>query len=678
MSSVDPLAAIAAQVAAMTDAAPADAALDLGAIAQVLQSQLAAGDVLEATVLAPKGGQDLMQILGQTVVAQLPPDVRPGEQLLLQVTGFQGNQILVRNLGVQDPQNRVPTFVLDLPLEAQTGTASTATLTTLTTPQAPAAPGSPGAPVQTQAAGQPTQPAAQPPAGPPVAPPREVFVAASVVRPNAAEPPAAPPLQMAGQPPAARAPVASPAAAATLAEQQAVPQQPVDIESRLAAARAVTADRAAPKQPLAPAAAASTTPGKAALPATTAQARAAAPPPVRTQAFSQTVFARAPAANVPATASAPPQTTAQTQAAHTAPAAASRVQLEAAVASKDPVRLLAALRIPATPVTLAAARAVNGAAQQITTALQSLERALSQPLPADARLSTLQTLTSFVAHLDPRNPQTFPAQISAFVSNVLDGAEGKLAQLLAALTSRAAHTAQHPGQGLQTPQAAQAESAPGAPAAGGAQTAAQAAANQIASAHTPIVAQARAAERQMALSQDLKATVLSLVANPPAGASAQLTQALTDTLTALTAMQFNTIVANQTDPANLVLNIPVMFYDGGQAANIRVQRDAPKKREALDADNFHIAFVLDTASLGTVAIDLETVGRAVKIAVKTDRATALDRIQTSLPDLTARLEQLRYRISSAGAGMVAAPAQHVEPAPEAAVPQKPANLDLQA
>jgi hypothetical protein len=142
-------------------------------------------------------------------------------------------------------------------------------------------------------------------------------------------------------------------------------------------------------------------------------------------------------------------------------------------------------------------------------------------------------------------------------------------------------------------------------------------------------------------------------------------------------MQFNTLIANQTDPSSVTLNIPVMFYDGGQAANIRVQRDAPRKREPLDADNFHIAFVLDTASLGTLAIDLETVGRSVKVAVRTDRAAAVDRIKTSLPDLTARLEHLRYRVSAAGADMVAAPKTTAE-SPAPAPVEKTTNLDLQA
>lgn len=649
MSSVDPLAVPAALIGAMPDAAAADASLDLGAVAQVLQAQLAAGDILEATVLAPKGGQDLISILGQTVVAQLPPDVRPGEQLLLQVTGFQGNQILVRNLGVQDPQNPVLTVALDLPAQAQPGTASTATLTTIAPPQSPApatqaqATTQPQPQATAQAATQgPPQSAVPQPQAPPVAPPREVFVAASVVRPGTV------PI-----PPAQTPPAQSPATAPSN------PAPKVDIEARLAAARAATAEHVVPKD-AAPAQQVRSAP-------VGADARAPQSP-VRTQAFAQTVFSRPPAA-----AGAPPRPAASTPAAQ-APALSTRPQLEAAVAAREPVRLLAALRIPATPVTLAAARAVSGAAQQVSAALQNLERVLAQPSPADARLSTLQTLTSFVAHLDPRNEQTFPAQLSAFASNVLDGAESKLAQLLSALSARGTRGTHAPaavphdeGAPHQAPAPASSPR-PDAPVLPALERA-------------PVLAQARAAERQMALSHDLKSTLLSLVANPPNGTSAQLSQALHDTLTALTAMQFNTLIANQTDPANVTLTIPVMFYDGGQAANIRVSRDAPDKREPLDADNFHIAFVLDTASLGTLAIDLETVGRSVKVAVRTDRASAVDRIKTSLPDLTARLEHLRYRVTSAGADAIAAPQPSAETAPASPPPpllEKPANLDLQA
>ncbi|MDP9025235.1 MAG: hypothetical protein M3N13_07670, partial [Candidatus Eremiobacteraeota bacterium] len=323
--------------------------------------------------------------------------------------------------------------------------------------------------------------------------------------------------------------------------------------------------------------------------------------------------------------------------------------LAEAVASKEPVKILAALHVPATQITLAAARVITNAATQVQSALQNLEQVLSQVHSSDARIATLQTLTTFISHLEPRSAPTLSAQLSAFISNVLGGAENKMAQLLQALGARS-------------------EPVPGAPLSGEHVA-------SIAPAHTPIIAEARAAERQMAISQDLKSTLLSLIANPPPGGSPQLAQAVNDSLVALTAMQFNTLIANQQDPSTLAMSVPLVFYDGGQASNIRVSRDAPnKKSQRLDADNFHIAFVLDTHALGTVAIDLETVGRAVKVAVKTNRASAVDRFNSSLGDLRARLEHLRYNVTSTGADMVSAEVSQAEPA--AAI--QTSNVDLQA
>jgi hypothetical protein len=674
MSSVDPLAVAAAQGAATQSGVP-DASLDLGAVAQILQSQLAAGDVLEATILPAQGGQDLILILGQTVVAQLPPDVHPGDVLLLQVTGFQGNQILVRNLGVQDPSNPVPTVIPELPAQVA-GSGSAATLTTII--------GNPPAPVATPQTPVPIEiPLGT---GPPVAPPASVFVAASVRPAQAAPAPGAPEQvaapQAASQTPAAQraamqAPVAAQTSVAATTKEEQPPGAPVDVELRLAASRAVSSDRPLPQSaPVAP-----STPRAVAPPAdarqtpaqprpinlptappiiTRSTASAAQPAAVQSPVAAHTAAAARPAPAIsPSGNLAPPQTVAPVSERDAAPRATASVaaQLADAVASKEPVRILAALRVPATPVTLAAARMATTATQQVQTALQNLEQVLSQTRSGDARVATLQTVTSFVSTIDPRNAQTLSAQLGAFVANVLGGAERKVSQLLEAVLAR----------GAQDPALA-----PGAPnPAPGAATA-----NATAPAHVPIVAEARAAERQMAISQDLKSTILSLIASPPAGGSPQLAQALNQSLTALTAMQFNTLIANQQDPTTLALSIPLTFYDGGQASNIRVSRDAPnKKSQRLDADNFHIAFVLDTQALGTVAIDLETVGRAVKVAVKTDRASAVEQFSSSLGDLRARLEHLRYTVTSTGAERVGSAAPITAEAPVAA-PR--ANVDLQA
>ncbi|MDP9018973.1 MAG: hypothetical protein M3N19_11735 [Candidatus Eremiobacteraeota bacterium] len=691
MSGLDPLSAIAAQIAA-TQPAVADASLDLGAIAQILQAQLSVGDLLEATVLPSKGGQDLISILGQTVVANLPADVHPGDIMLLQVTGFQGNQILVQNLGIQDPANPVPVFVPQLPPQPAGSGQTGATLTTITGNPLPAASTPPPPPVSSGVA-----PAS---AEPPVAPPTAVFVAASV-RPAGVpvSPPGAPATPAAAPSPASETTEANaglPAAAA------AAPPR-VNLESRIAASRAASAERIVPPADQNKAAAIQTPvrniPGAPVRGENTAVRPINLPttPPLISRAAiaSQEVQAAAPEesqsplpparADVPRASAVPPSSTQIATSNRAAPAVqaaalSSSAQLAAAVASKEPVRILAALHMPATPVTLAAARMITSAATQVASALQHLETVLSNAPPNDARVATLQTLTTFLSRLDPRNEQTFPAQLSSFIGNVVEGAETKISQLLQALAPRNAG-----GAAQSAIKAALADVAlPSTGQAGAAQA-------QVGAAHVqnvqapplqaPILAEARAAERQMALTQDLKTTLLSLLANPPAGASAQLTQALGDTLTALTAMQFNTLVAAQTDPTTLGFSIPVVFYEGGQATTIRVTRDAPKNKNRLDADNFHIAFILDTVSLGTVAIDLETIGRSVKVQVKTDRASAVDRFSNSLGDLSSRLEHLRYRITSVGADMVTSPAQQADAAPVVTPgvrAGKTSNVDLQA
>ena len=701
MSGVDPLAALAAQVVAASDAAIADATLNLGEVAQLLVAQLSVGDVLEATVLPPQGGTDLLQFAGQTVAAQLPPDVHPGDTLLLQVTGFSGQQILVRNLGVQDPQNPVTVVSVETPPLPE-GSPQTAVLT-----NAPPAP-------------------APPPATTPVAPPVGVFVAASVrtVQP----PPTQVPAQGAPAPSVApSAPIAAPPPAApTIAAAPNVADQ--SVEARLAAARAAIPDRASVPPP--PSSSTSPPAPSTPLPATPSQAGAPVAPPAATisAAARESIFFRpisVPPPLVPAAARAP----IPSQAAPDAQPAASPRSLSSAIRANDAPAILAALRVPQTSVTLAAARVITTATAQVSSALQQLEVALHAQAPAqDARVATLQTLTSFAARINPGNPETLAVQLSSFVSNVLQGAETKLADLLAALspsiaqeTPQAPPAAQQPS--AQTQPSAQGQPPPsasapaaqtqvpaqvlnqaqlirtaigatdprpaGSPALGGPNAQTAGAANTPASAsaaapllapqappeHVAILAHARAVEREAAITQDLKSTVLSLLANPPQHASAQLTQALSETLAALTGAQLGMLASNQLDPSTLVLNLPVYFFQGGQATQLRVSRDAPKKNARMDADNFHIAFVLDTQSLGTVAIDLETVGRSVKLNVKTDRAPALSRFRNSLSELGGRLESLRYRISSLGAEM--AP-RGIAPQPLAPAPKSNAQLDLQA
>ena len=97
-----------------------------------------------------------------------------------------------------------------------------------------------------------------------------------------------------------------------------------------------------------------------------------------------------------------------------------------------------------------------------------------------------------------------------------------------------------------------------------------------------------------------------------------------------------------------------MWLGSGYAqARIAIDRDAPDStpHQALDGDNFHIAFVLDTKNLGTVTVDLQTVGRAFSLAVRTENEKSAKTFGEHLPRLTDRLETLRYRVNSAEAGV---------------------------
>lgn len=191
MSSVDGYSAFFA-FAAELSAAAAD--LTLGIPLELLGTQVRVGDVLAAMVLPPQNGLDLLEILGQTIAAHLPPTVRPAEQLLLQVTQINPNQIVVRNLGPVDPAKPLPPEVVQ-PAPA---------------PQPGAAP-------------LPPRPSAQlPNAQPsPVAPPRAVFVAASVVR---TQPPVQP-----GRPAQPAAAHVAAVEARINAARAAVPQKPVPV-----------------------------------------------------------------------------------------------------------------------------------------------------------------------------------------------------------------------------------------------------------------------------------------------------------------------------------------------------------------------------------------------------------------------------------------------------------------
>ncbi len=680
MSGFDPLAALGAEAALQQSSL---AAIDLGVAIEILQSQLTVGDLLTATILPPQGGSDLLSFLGQTVAAQLPPGIDPGQSLLLQVTGFTSSQILVRNLGVVDPANPPPTAQVALPPPAA-GAPVTGTLTTVVPPQpaagpaaapasapsAPAAPPAPSAGVPPGTATAARAPAAAAPLAPPpaatgtVAPPRSVFVAASV---------------QPAPPPSEGAPVE--AAAVPLAA-----QAELGVEARIVATRAAAIDLAelvnTPGKPpgaqAAPALPPPAAPAAAATPAPAPGAAVESPPSapvVSAAAVAPPARGIAPRAGAPPASPAPPST------------------VRPAPPATPEAALLARLRVPASAATLAAARVAANAASALPRALARLDAALARVASDDPRAGSLRALVAFVTKLEAANPRALPEQIMAFVSNVLEGAEGKLAAIVrqfAGLQAEAEAAAADgaapadPGAaegdpalpalpGAPVPAAPEASSAapgtappaaaanppsgsppataasPAAPASAPAAPAAAPAAPSWVGALPPTAA-AHVAERLTALQYDLKAAIVALAQSPPRGAPPDLAPALDSALTAITAMQLNALSAQSTDPNAIVIPLPMFFHEGGRPVQLRVSRDAPRGGK-LDGDNFHIAFVLDTKSLGTVAVDVQTVGRAVSVNVKTEAAPAANRFRATLDDLRGRLEHLRYRVSNMAAGV---------------------------
>lgn len=628
MSGLDPLAAaLAAQAAAGAQAAMDEAVLSIGADIAVLQAQINVGDVIAATVLPPQGGTDLLSFLGQTVPAQLPAGVNPGESLLLQVTSFTNTAVIVRNLGVVDPQNPVPTVNVELPPQTPDAPQTAVLTTTVSLPQQSAPPPPPSVP-----AAQTPPPSAQPapPSAPPppanVAPPRSVFVAAAV---RAAAPGPVPPEAI------ERANAAVQTSAASS-----------DVEARIAVLRA---GGSPPPQTAAPAS--TTQPAQSApLPPPTAAGRLPVAPPIVLDGSPRAAAAQAQAQN------------------QTAPAQAREPETPQAA-------LLARLRVPVTPVTLAAARVMQNATSTLTSAYEKLDALLARMAPAQIPPS-LRSSLGFVARMDLQS-SALPEQIAAFVSDVLDGAEAKLAQAIQAwlpVTAPERETVvlpEPPGLPPAQQQQTTAPSSP-APALQTAQPQQQAApAEPNAAAVTNAAAQA--SERTIALEYDPKTAILSMLQeqSAPSTASASpapIVAALRDALVATTAVQLGTLSSQINNPSAIVLSLPAYYYEGGAPVQLRISRDASESKKKMDADNFHIAFVLDTQSLGTVAIDVQTVGRAVSVDVKTQASLAADRFRSSFGDLRSRLERLRYRIANINAGVAAAAG-----AAQAARAPEPAN-----
>jgi hypothetical protein len=601
--SVDPLAAGVANLTALVDAELAALAAD----AQALQGLLAVGTVVQARVLPSNGLTDLLDIAGMRVAASLPPTVRPGDVLTVQVTGFQHDQIMVQVLTAEQP-----------------------------------------APIPET----------------PLAPSPAVFVAASIqtpvaapspVTPSPAAPPAATP-STATPPPAS----ASPSQPASSASGPTIPVAggvavPVTVAPRVAALGAYAAfSRPADlTRPAVPAPAAGSAPhavqaGPTSIEARLAAARAAATPPTTVTAAET---ARGGAARVipqqqyvvppriAAKGTVPPSPT--TTAAAPAPRAAGLS------AYTQPVALLRALRLPVTPSNVASASLALERPERLPQTLATLERALPQG-SADPQVATLRTLLGFIGRIEPDSP-VLATQIAAYVDQVVAGAEPKLATLLAA--ARASTPSPVAPAQVADSNVARA-AAPGAPP------------HAPSPAPVPTLPAAVAAERGTALTVDLKQTLLSLAANPPTPEA--LAPPIASALTALTAVQVQAAQLLATQPDGIVFALPLATPGGTANAQIAIKREAPNARGTpLNGENFRIAFVLETAHYGTVAIDLVTVGREVTVDVRAETPAAMRAFRDALGTLTARLETLHYRVASAGAGLGAIPVVAIEAPPVA-------------
>jgi hypothetical protein len=127
---------------------------------------------------------------------------------------------------------------------------------------------------------------------------------------------------------------------------------------------------------------------------------------------------------------------------------------------------------------------------------------------------------------------------------------------------------------------------------------------------------------------------------------------LAGALSALTAVQTSAAQMLAARPDGVVFAIPLVTEHGSCSARITVQREAPRRPGVpLDGANFHVAFVLETAHYGTVAIDLVTVGREVSIDVRARDGAAVRAFRDALDGLVTRLDALRYRVVSAAAAV---------------------------
>lgn len=635
----------------------AEATLDLGAIAQSVVAQLKTGDLLSALVLPPSGGVDHISLFGQSLPAQLPPGIAPGETLALQVTGFSPTQIFVRNLGAIDPQNPPETVNVEIPPESA-ASLSQATLIA----RSPAA-SAPVNPVQSgNASANPVQSgnASASAAGSTqrssIAPPVEVFVAASVQpsRRDLASPSAQEPIAQEGATSDGERSLGAPAgvpAAATPQQQAANPAIASELEARLATARGARI-LPPPSEMRAPAeSAATTTPPNAAR-----SASLDTPPPQ--------IAARL----------APPMMEENVASASTQPNAPPPPP------TSEEAVFLARLNLPTTPALLAAARAAQNAPANLVSAFARAQNALAR-FASQPAVSTVRAAMAFVSSLDPANAVALPQQLAAYVRTILSSTEGALTTLaenLATLEPNAAGT-HAAGTLASTLEAASASPLPDAARV----VAAMQRPGEIAAPPLPTVAspahEAAVVAAQSVVNQDVKSALIVLARDPQSAAIPGAANALGDAVTAIAAAQVHVLAANAAaDPRTLVVPLPVFFREGGAATQLRIGRDAPGSKNAMNADNFTLGFLLDTKTLGTVAIEIETSGRAVSVKVKTERDGAAKRFRESFVALRDRFEALRYRVATMQAAVAARsmPTPPGKARPEGAAPRS--HLDAQA
>jgi hypothetical protein len=310
------------------------------------------------------------------------------------------------------------------------------------------------------------------------------------------------------------------------------------------------------------------------------------------------------------------------------PVAAAASAARAGTAS-DSATLLRALNVPATPRELAAANLVQQNSVRIATSLAHLDDVLRKTAvdgsaddhnTVQARpLPSLRAIAGFLRSLDAQSPE-LATQLAAYADHVLGGREAKLAaifQSLAASDGPAGHSA--------------------AP---------------------------------LALTHDLKTLLLQALASRNEKGDAAHT-AIREALTAVSAAQLASLTDKASDPGTVAFSIPLHSDGQTHTVRLRVRRDPPQGARKLDGDNFHIAFVLDTEHLGTIAIDIESVGRTLRMLARAERQAAASRIEQSLPALCEQFRKMRYEVAAASAAVLPHTDQAAATAPAPAPAAEP-------